>query len=73
MNVLREPDYSKEINNPFLYGKPLGNKISRHNKADKDGKIEILDKEKSITIIYENDKNLAGGYFITAMLMNLFV
>lgn len=74
VNILREPDYSKEIDNPFLYGMPIlfpvkcgefhsTNKISRHYKAVKDGRIEVLDKENGLKIIYENDKKFGWRLF----------
>jgi len=39
------------------------NKISRHYKAVKDGRIEVLDKENGLKIIYENDKNFGWRLF----------
>lgn len=59
--ILPEDDISRQ----FKCGefKSLGNKISRHYKADKTGRIEILDKEKGYKIIYENDKKFGWRLF----------
>ena len=43
--------------------KPFGNQISRHYKAGKDGRIELLDKENGLKIIYENDKKFGWRLF----------
>lgn len=54
--ILPEDDISHQLKCGKF--KPFGNQISRHYKAGKDGRIELLDKENGLKIIYENDKKL---------------
>ena len=59
--ILPEDDISRQLKCGEF--KPVGNKISRHYKADKDGRIELLDKENGIKIIYDNDKKFGWRLF----------
>ena len=77
-SVLREPDYSKPLDNPYLYGMPilfpvnrieggefapLEKCISRHYRAKKSGAIELYDKSKNLRVIYENDEKFKWRLF----------
>jgi len=42
---------------------PFGNKISKHYKAEKCGKIEPLDVEKGLKIVYSNDEKFGWRLF----------
>ena len=54
-----------EISRQFSNGKffPANNKISRHYKSDKNGRIELLDMEKQMKIVYENDEKFGWRLF----------
>ena len=53
--ILTCDDISQKLNRGEF--QPFGNKISKPYKAGNDGRIEILDKENRLRIVYENDKN----------------
>ena len=62
--ILPCDDVSCEINaGTFM---PYQNKISRHYKADKQGKTELIDVVKGIKICYENGRNLGWRLFYNA-------
>lgn len=54
-----------EISKQFNKGKffPIKNKISKHYKADKNGRIELLDMRKRLKVVYDNDKKFGWRLF----------
>lgn len=59
--ILPADEISNQLNNGTFA--PLGNKISRHYKADKSGKTELIDIVKGVKVCYENDHNLGWRLF----------
>ncbi len=59
--ILPSDNITHQFNNGEF--RVFGNKISRHYKADKDGRIELTDRESGLKIIYENDKKFGWRLF----------
>ena len=59
--ILSGDEIHRQLNSGDFY--PANNKISRHYKAGKTGKIELSDIEKHLKIVYDNDSKFGWRLF----------